>query len=293
MHWCTQSEERIHHDVSRRHFLWRMIRLSWHLRDEKAVTECPHSVPLHPQSELLPVPLCESAEANRRKECMLTLHSGTWLVIPICITRHRDTIVTVDESMTEEEVMETLKAHKQIIANVKTQTWPMHRKLKVSTREPDTVTYCRAFSVDINRPFEVSAGVMQTIRRKTIRWQEVWSPTGSCVTPHRVDIKADTGVVISLLSVEIANSFFARQWLYWFYNRCCVACDSLLSFSCRMEAASVGIFVLSREIEWNGSVLCETTLSVCIYALSVFSSDSGPPEGETIPQKARGWTEAE
>ena len=27
--------------------------------------------------------------------------------------------------------METLKAHKQIIANVKTQTWPMHRKLKV------------------------------------------------------------------------------------------------------------------------------------------------------------------
>lgn len=43
----------------------------------------------------------------------------------------RDTILTVDDTMTEEEVMETLKAHKQIIANVKTQTWPMHRKLKV------------------------------------------------------------------------------------------------------------------------------------------------------------------
>ena len=44
---------------------------------------------------------------------------------------HRDTILTMDEPMTEEEVIETLKAHKQIIANVKTQTWPMHRKLKV------------------------------------------------------------------------------------------------------------------------------------------------------------------
>lgn len=36
--------------------------------------------------------------------------------------------------MTEEEVLETLKAHKQIIANVKTQTWPMHRKLKVGAK---------------------------------------------------------------------------------------------------------------------------------------------------------------
>ena len=36
--------------------------------------------------------------------------------------------------MTEEEIIETLKAHKQIIANIKTQQWPMHRKLRILRR---------------------------------------------------------------------------------------------------------------------------------------------------------------
>ena len=36
-----------------------------------------------------------------------------------------------DEAFTEEEISETIRAHKQIIANMRSQHWPMHRKLKV------------------------------------------------------------------------------------------------------------------------------------------------------------------
>lgn len=42
-----------------------------------------------------------------------------------------DTQMHSDEGMSKEDVLETLIAHKQIIANIKTQNWPMHRKLKV------------------------------------------------------------------------------------------------------------------------------------------------------------------
>lgn len=44
-----------------------------------------------------------------------------------------ETMITIDDSLTEEEIVETLKAHKQIISNIKTQNWPMHRKLKVKS----------------------------------------------------------------------------------------------------------------------------------------------------------------
>ena len=36
-----------------------------------------------------------------------------------------------EDHLTEEEVSETIRAHKQIITNMKVQNWPMHRKLKV------------------------------------------------------------------------------------------------------------------------------------------------------------------
>lgn len=49
------------------------------------------------------------------------------------IHTHRDTAVSIgDEPFTEEEISETIRAHKQIIATMKHQNWPMYRKLKVS-----------------------------------------------------------------------------------------------------------------------------------------------------------------
>lgn len=60
----------------------------------------------------------------------------TFLIL-IIISLHcfiiRETVVNMEEGgLTEEEILETLKTHRQIIAHTKTQHWPMHRKLKVS-----------------------------------------------------------------------------------------------------------------------------------------------------------------
>ena len=45
---------------------------------------------------------------------------------------HRETAISMgDDAFTEEEISETIRAHKQIIANMRSQHWPMHRKLKV------------------------------------------------------------------------------------------------------------------------------------------------------------------
>ena len=74
------------------------------------------SVDCHPFVQLLPT----SKFLLIQKECLQTN-----------IALFRDTVMTTDENMTKEDVMETLIAHKQIISNIKTQTWPMHRKLKV------------------------------------------------------------------------------------------------------------------------------------------------------------------
>lgn len=49
--------------------------------------------------------------------------------------RRRSTIITIDEeqaeneNFTEEEIMEN---YRQILSTIKTQTWPMYRKIKVS-----------------------------------------------------------------------------------------------------------------------------------------------------------------
>jgi len=88
---------------------WAMIQLSWHSQMETSV-DCHPFVQLLPTSKFLLI----------QKECLQTN-----------IALFRDTVMTTDENMTKEDVMETLIAHKQIISNIKTQTWPMHRKLKV------------------------------------------------------------------------------------------------------------------------------------------------------------------
>ncbi|KPM08324.1 hypothetical protein QR98_0068400 [Sarcoptes scabiei] len=47
----------------------------------------------------------------------------------------RDTALSIaDEPFTEEEISETIRAHKQIIASMKQQNWPMYRKLKILNR---------------------------------------------------------------------------------------------------------------------------------------------------------------
>lgn len=49
------------------------------------------------------------------------------------INQIRDTAISIgDEPFTEEEISETIRAHKQIIATMKHQNWPMYRKLKVN-----------------------------------------------------------------------------------------------------------------------------------------------------------------
>lgn len=55
----------------------------------------------------------------------------TYLSLMSCPLFSSETMITIDDTLTEEEIVETLKAHKQIIANIKTQNWPMHRKLRV------------------------------------------------------------------------------------------------------------------------------------------------------------------
>jgi hypothetical protein len=40
-----------------------------------------------------------------------------------------------DEPFTDEEISETIRAHKQIISSMKSQQWPMHRKLKVNKND--------------------------------------------------------------------------------------------------------------------------------------------------------------
>lgn len=42
----------------------------------------------------------------------------------------RDVAISVDQAMTEEEMVENIKTHRQMLANTKTQKWPMHQKLK-------------------------------------------------------------------------------------------------------------------------------------------------------------------
>ena len=47
-----------------------------------------------------------------------------------------------EEPLTEDEISETIKAHKQIISNMKSQHWPMHRKLKVThSPQPNLKTF--------------------------------------------------------------------------------------------------------------------------------------------------------
>jgi len=66
-------------------------------------------------------------------EYVLMLDKINCNIKPILMTYFSDTAISMgDEPMTEEEIAETIKAHKQIISNMKTQIWPMHRKLKVS-----------------------------------------------------------------------------------------------------------------------------------------------------------------
>ena len=42
----------------------------------------------------------------------------------------RDTVITMDHTLTEEEMMENIKTHRDLLAKTKTQNWPMHKKLR-------------------------------------------------------------------------------------------------------------------------------------------------------------------
>lgn len=49
--------------------------------------------------------------------------------------RRRSTIITIDEELAENENFsedEIMENYRQILSTIKTQTWPMYRKIKVS-----------------------------------------------------------------------------------------------------------------------------------------------------------------
>ncbi|XP_074604739.1 transmembrane channel-like isoform X2 [Brevipalpus obovatus] len=146
-----------------------------------------------------------------------------------CASSNDETMITIDDALTEEEIVETLKAHKQIIANIKTQSWPMHRKLRILRRAK---MYIKKHEGDLKQSKQAKDIVAKyrTYLEKTVnRLKREINNLVVQLTPWEMRIKK----IESQFGSVVASYFTFLRWIFWI--------NTFISIF-------LGVFVLAPEI---------------------------------------------
>ncbi|RWS08508.1 transmembrane channel-like protein 3 [Dinothrombium tinctorium] len=143
---------------------------------------------------------------------IMQLDSGKRRLSSFCTTSSNDeTIITVEDTLTDEEILETLRAHKQIVANIKTQNWPMHKKLKILRRAK---LYIKKHEGDLKQSKQAK-DIVATYRayiEKTInRLKREIDNLIVILTPWELRIKK----IESQFGSVVASYFIFLRWVFW------------------------------------------------------------------------------
>uniref|UniRef100_T1JR72 Exostosin GT47 domain-containing protein n=1 Tax=Tetranychus urticae TaxID=32264 RepID=T1JR72_TETUR len=142
---------------------------------------------------------------------MVQLETGKRRLSSFCASSNDETMITIDDSLTEEEIVETLKAHKQIISNIKTQNWPMHRKLKILRRAK---MYIKKHEGDLKQSKQAKDIVTKyrTYLEKSInRLKREIDNLVVQLTPWEMRIKK----IESQFGSVVASYFTFLRWIFW------------------------------------------------------------------------------
>ncbi|XP_054167274.1 transmembrane channel-like protein [Oppia nitens] len=116
-----------------------------------------------------------------------------------------------DDEYTEEQISETIRAHKQIITNMRSQHWPMHRKLKVLNRAKRYIKKHEGDLKQSKQAKDMVAKYRAYVERTINRLKREFANLIVVITPWEMRIKK----IESHFGSGVASYFIFLRWVFW------------------------------------------------------------------------------
>nr|XP_027204963.1 transmembrane channel-like protein 2 [Dermatophagoides pteronyssinus] len=143
---------------------------------------------------------------------IMAFGSGRRLSSFCTTSSYEDTAISIgDEPFTEEEISETIRAHKQIIATMKHQNWPMYRKLKVLNRAKHYVKKHEGELKQSKQAKDLVAKWKVYMERSINRIKRELANLIVVITPWEMRIKK----IESHFGSGVASYFIFLRWVFW------------------------------------------------------------------------------
>ena len=123
----------------------------------------------------------------------------------------RETLITMDDALTEEEMVESIKTHRQMILNTKTLTTPMHKKLNVLRKAKQ---YLKKHEGDMKQSSQAKdiLSIYRTYIEKAFRrLRREIDNLIVILTPWELRIKK----IESQFGSVVASYFTFLRWIFW------------------------------------------------------------------------------
>ncbi|XP_046920657.2 transmembrane channel-like isoform X2 [Dermatophagoides farinae] len=180
-----------------------------------------HTPPSHsPGGEVILKSKGKSSGSRRGSTTFLTsddniimaFGSGRRLSSFCTTSSYEDTAVSIgDEPFTEEEISETIRAHKQIIATMKHQNWPMYRKLKILNRAKHYIKKHEGELKQSKQAKDLVAKWKVYMERSINRIKRELANLIVVITPWEMRIKK----IESHFGSGVASYFIFLRWVFW------------------------------------------------------------------------------